>query len=170
MLLKNQRFLKEIKVSFGGHIAEQVEEKLNKGLLSAVIVIGIVVLGMIVFFVLNYEELISNKNAVSEPEDTAEEIVEVIEAGEVEPVEVESEIELEKSMTVIPDKDRSSDLPNKMEVYEYAQSLFNRVTNYGENYNPEIHDDMVIRQTAEHFGIDYQTADKLYLEGASNSY
>ena len=151
-------------------MAEQAEEKLNKGLLSAVIVLGIVVLGMILFFVLNYGELTSNKTAVSEPEDTVEEVVEIIEAEEVEPFEVESERELDKSTTVIPDKDRSSELPSSKEVYNYAQGVFDRLTNYGENYNPEIHDGMVIRQTAEHFGIDYQTADKLYLEGASNSY
>ena len=33
-------------------MAEQAEEKLNKGLLSAVIVLGIVVLGMILFFII----------------------------------------------------------------------------------------------------------------------
>ena len=53
------------------------------------------------------------------------------------------------------------------EVYEYGQSEFNSLTNFGENYIPEKHDELVIKKTADYFGIDYETANQLYLEGAT---
>ncbi|WP_342503797.1 hypothetical protein [Lysinibacillus sp. FSL L8-0126] len=39
------------------------------------------------------------------------------------------------------------------EVYDYGQSEFNSLTNFGENYIPEKHDELVIQKTADYFGI-----------------
>lgn len=56
--------------------------------------------------------------------------------------------------------------PTAKEVYNYAQGLFDVYTNYGDNYVPEVHDDLVLRETAEHFGISVSEADNLYYKGA----
>lgn len=56
--------------------------------------------------------------------------------------------------------------PTAKEVYDKAQSLFNKYTNYGDRYVPEIHDDLVIEETAEFFNISVSEANELYMEGA----
>ncbi|KUF32664.1 hypothetical protein [Lysinibacillus sp. F5] len=58
----------------------------------------------------------------------------------------------------------SNSLPNSKEVYDFAQRKFDEVTNYGENYEPEIHDELILKETATHFNIDYDTANTLYMK------
>lgn len=60
----------------------------------------------------------------------------------------------------------TNSLPNSKEVYDFAQSKFDEITNYGENYEPKIHDELVLKETATHFDIDYDTANTLYMKEA----
>lgn len=48
-------------------------------------------------------------------------------------------------------------------VYEYMKSQYNRLTNYGANYVPEIHDPQVASLASEKFGISTDRADKIYI-------
>lgn len=60
-----------------------------------------------------------------------------------------------------------NDFPTSKEVYDYAQSEFDSLTNFGENYIPEKHDVIVIQRTANHFDLDYKTTNQLYMEEAT---
>lgn len=60
-----------------------------------------------------------------------------------------------------------NDFPTSKEVYDYAQSEFDSLTNFGDNYIPEKHDELVIQKTADYFEIDYETANQLYMEEAT---
>lgn len=51
-------------------------------------------------------------------------------------------------------------------LYDYVQEQFNILTNYGDNYVPEIHDPIVMEKAAHTFNITLQQAEKLYYEGA----
>lgn len=59
---------------------------------------------------------------------------------------------------------------NKQEVYDFMEREFDRITNYGETYIPEIHDPLVIETAAEYFGITQEEADAMYIEVAMNMY
>lgn len=60
-----------------------------------------------------------------------------------------------------------NDFPTSKEVYDYAQSEFDSLTNFGDTYIPEKHDELVIQKTADYFDIDYETANQLYMEEAT---
>ncbi|MGE7920099.1 hypothetical protein ACQKM9_14375 [Viridibacillus sp. NPDC093762] len=60
-----------------------------------------------------------------------------------------------------------NDFPTSKEVYDYAQSEFDSLTNFGDDYSPEEHDELVIQKTADYFDIDYETANQLYMEEAT---
>lgn len=51
-------------------------------------------------------------------------------------------------------------------LYDYAQEQFNILTNYGDNYIPEIHDPIVMEKTAHAFNIPLRQVEKLYYKGA----
>lgn len=55
---------------------------------------------------------------------------------------------------------------SNIEVYDYMMTLFDVITNGGEDYDPEIHDKKVIELASKHFGISYAKADKIFLEEA----
>lgn len=111
-------------------------EKLNKGLLGLVLLFALIVIGMITFFALNYERFLGRQ------------IVEVDKVNTVETV------------------NQDSGLPSSKEVYDYTQAVFNRITNDGDDYVPEIHDEIALKETAAHFGIDYEKANELYITEA----
>lgn len=62
-----------------------------------------------------------------------------------------------------------NELPTSKQVFDYAQSDFNSLTNSGENYIPEKHDELVIQHTADYFGLDYEKTDQLYMEEATGN-
>lgn len=93
----------------------------------------------------------------------------------IEPVAVEevSEIEIKEVTTNSTNKEPSNVVtksePNAIEVFNYAQRLFDKYTNYGATYVPEIHDDLVMRETAAYFGISVADADRLHYQGGMDS-
>ncbi len=60
-----------------------------------------------------------------------------------------------------------NDFPTSKEVYDYAQSEFDSLTDSGDNYITKKHDELVIQKTAHYFDIDYETANQLYMEEAT---
>jgi hypothetical protein len=56
--------------------------------------------------------------------------------------------------------------PSNEEVYQYMMSAFDSITGNGENYDPEIHDSMVIKMAAQKFGISESEADQIFLKMA----
>ncbi|MCA1213481.1 MULTISPECIES: hypothetical protein [Bacillus] len=55
-------------------------------------------------------------------------------------------------------------------IYNYMENEFNRITNYGENYTPEIHDSMVTELASEKFGITVDEANEIYVSMSMNKY
>lgn len=55
-------------------------------------------------------------------------------------------------------------------IYNYMEDEFNRITNYGENYTPEIHDSMVAELASEKFGITVDEANEIYVSMSMNKY
>ncbi|TYS50099.1 hypothetical protein [Bacillus infantis] len=56
---------------------------------------------------------------------------------------------------------------NSMEnsnIYFFMRDEFDRTTNYGESYNPEVHDLLVVKSAAEKFSISELKADKIYID------
>ncbi|CDN42070.1 hypothetical protein BN871_AT_00720 [Paenibacillus sp. P22] len=51
-----------------------------------------------------------------------------------------------------------------IEIYEFAMNEFNSLTNYGENYDPEIHDPIVDKKTSEHFGISVEEVERIMID------
>lgn len=52
-------------------------------------------------------------------------------------------------------------------VHEYMQNQFDIITNYGENYVPEIHDPLVIQKAADAFNLTYEEVEILDYIGGS---
>ncbi|MBP1995207.1 hypothetical protein [Paenibacillus eucommiae] len=55
-------------------------------------------------------------------------------------------------------------------IYKYMMDEFDQITNYGDNYDPEIHDLQVLKRASEHFNISISEADKIYLEMATSGF
>ncbi|AOU01984.1 MULTISPECIES: hypothetical protein [Bacillus] len=55
-------------------------------------------------------------------------------------------------------------------IYDYMENEFNRITNYGENYTPEIHDSMVAELASKKFGITAEEANEIYVSMSMNKY
>lgn len=49
------------------------------------------------------------------------------------------------------------------EVYGYMEYYYNQLTNYGENYIPEVHDPQVAEMAANEFGISVSEAGQIYI-------
>ena len=52
-------------------------------------------------------------------------------------------------------------------VHEYMQNQFDVITNYGENYVPEIHDPLVTQKAADAFNLTYEEVERLDYIGGS---
>jgi hypothetical protein len=48
------------------------------------------------------------------------------------------------------------------EIYFFMREEFDRITNDGDNYDPEVDDQQVIKATAEKFSISESDADTIY--------
>ncbi|MBJ7894353.1 hypothetical protein [Bacillus atrophaeus] len=95
---------------------------------------------------------------------------------------VDSLYQLEKNDEVIFDledekekrKENSSEeearSANDQTIYNYMENEFNRITNYGENYTPEIHDSMVAELASEKFGITVDEANEIYVSMSMDKY
>ncbi|WP_424162203.1 hypothetical protein ACPA1T_19560 [Bacillus amyloliquefaciens] len=95
---------------------------------------------------------------------------------------VDSLHQLEKNDEVIFDledekekrKENSSEVEaqsaDDQTIYNYMENEFNRITNYGENYTPEIHDSMVSELASEKFGITVDEANQIYVSMSMNKY
>lgn len=59
---------------------------------------------------------------------------------------------------------------NKEEVYSFMKDQYNKLTNYGESYIPEIHDDKVDELASKKFGITKSEASRIYIEKEMNKY
>ncbi|MFJ7951513.1 hypothetical protein ACIQZG_08295 [Lysinibacillus sp. NPDC096418] len=59
---------------------------------------------------------------------------------------------------------------NKQEVYDFMESEFFRITNYGDTYIPEVHDPLIAELAATKFGITADEANAIYTEIAMNMY
>lgn len=55
-------------------------------------------------------------------------------------------------------------------IYLAMKSAFDEITNYGENYIPEVHDNIVIQAASEKFGITANEADRIYINGEMGEY
>lgn len=49
-------------------------------------------------------------------------------------------------------------------IYDFMEKAYDQLTNYGENYNPEIHDPMVAKLASEEFGISEYEAGRIYVK------
>ncbi|MBB6446548.1 hypothetical protein [Bacillus benzoevorans] len=58
---------------------------------------------------------------------------------------------------------------NEEAVYYFMEGKFEEITNYGENYVPEIHDPQVARLAASRFGISPEEADRIYIDQTMKS-
>ena len=54
------------------------------------------------------------------------------------------------------------------EIYQYMKTAYDELTNYGENYVPEIHDPLVAEMASERFGITEDEANNLYIKMEMN--
>lgn len=50
------------------------------------------------------------------------------------------------------------------EIYNYMKTQYDQVTNYGENYVPEVHDPQVANMAASRFGISASEAGQIYID------
>ncbi|MCR8867080.1 hypothetical protein NQ109_29565 [Priestia megaterium] len=65
------------------------------------------------------------------------------------------------------DEDESTEVSTTAtddEIYRYMQDMYDQLTNYGENYTPEIHDPQVARAAAEKFNITEEEAGQIYVD------
>lgn len=51
-------------------------------------------------------------------------------------------------------------------IYKYMVNAYDQITNYGENYVPEIHDQQVAELASKYFGITLSEADDIYVKVA----
>lgn len=51
-------------------------------------------------------------------------------------------------------------------VYQYIMQEFDVITNYGENYVPEVHDPIVVEKASKHFGMTVSEVDKIFMDKA----
>ncbi|MEH7393595.1 hypothetical protein V7149_19685 [Bacillus sp. JJ1503] len=72
------------------------------------------------------------------------------------------EYDFEKEEKMPTETVSSSSGPSDMEIYEYMKSVFDRETNYGANYIPEVHDQLAGKMASEKFGISSQEAIDIY--------
>lgn len=56
------------------------------------------------------------------------------------------------------------------EVYQYMKDAYNQITNFGDNYVPEIHDPQVAELASKQFGISTSEAGSIYVKMEMNSY
>lgn len=81
---------------------------------------------------------------------------------EVYPVE-------EETVTTTPsesDDIQSDNNPtfDKEAIHAFMEYQYNEITNYGESYDPEIHDPMVARLASERFGISEEEAGQIFID------
>ncbi|KAB2328975.1 hypothetical protein F7731_23790 [Cytobacillus depressus] len=69
-------------------------------------------------------------------------------------------IEKEKKVVSVSSDNNVSD----KDIYEYMKSQYDRLTNYGANYVPEIHDPQVAEMASNKFGISTSEADRIYID------
>lgn len=50
------------------------------------------------------------------------------------------------------------------EIYEFMKNAYNQITNFGADYNPEIHDEFVANLASEQFGISSSLAENIYIK------
>lgn len=60
-------------------------------------------------------------------------------------------------------KNSSDNTNNDDAVYRYIMNQFDIVTNYGENYIPEVHDPIVLQKAAAHFSMSVEKVDEIFL-------
>jgi len=60
--------------------------------------------------------------------------------------------------------DNSTSSPSKAEIYQYMKTAYDQLTNYGDSYDPDVHDPMVAQMAAEQFGISPTEAGNIYIE------
>ncbi|MFE7822303.1 hypothetical protein ACFU1R_29635 [Priestia megaterium] len=65
------------------------------------------------------------------------------------------------------DYNNNDDVPQlNDEVYQYMEHKFDEITNYGENYIPEIDDPKVVKAAAAYFNITEEEANNIYINKA----
>lgn len=147
---------------------------MNNKILSLLLVVMIVVVGGIGYLVYGeYKEYSMRKDQTNESKVLNEDSTlgeDFLEEGEILSVRAEEQIlnfsnEKDKG-NINTSNDEAVSKPTAREVYNKAQELFDKYTNYGNDYIPEIHDDLVIRETAEYFSISVTEANELYMVGA----
>ncbi len=74
----------------------------------------------------------------------------------------------EYDKTPTQNNDNSSSNNTDAAVYRYIMNQFDIVTNYGENYVPEIHDPIVLQRAASHFSMSISEVDRIFIEKAMN--
>lgn len=57
-----------------------------------------------------------------------------------------------------------NDYVSEQAVYDYMKAQYEQLTNYGENYDPEIHDSQVANMAASRFGISASEAGQIYIK------
>lgn len=55
-------------------------------------------------------------------------------------------------------------------IYITMKNAFDKITNYGENYVPEVHDDIVAKAASDTFGITVGEANRIYINGEMGEY
>lgn len=55
-------------------------------------------------------------------------------------------------------------------IYEFMMAAYNQLTNYGDNYEPEIHDPIVAELASKEFGITEKQAGDIYIKFEWNKY
>lgn len=69
-----------------------------------------------------------------------------------------------KDTSTSPSSNVSDNTNFKQEVHNYMKELYNKITNYGENYIPERDDPKVAKLASKHFGISAKEAGDIYAE------
>lgn len=59
---------------------------------------------------------------------------------------------------------------NKQSVYEYMKEQYDIITDYGNNYDPNVHDPMVAKMASQMFGISETEAGAIYVEFEMSGY
>jgi hypothetical protein len=70
----------------------------------------------------------------------------------------------EKVTTPVSTPDSSTSSSSKAEIYEYMKIAYDQLTNYGDSYDPDVHDPMVAQMAAEQFDISPTEAGNIYIE------
>ncbi|OME83096.1 hypothetical protein BK120_14945 [Paenibacillus sp. FSL A5-0031] len=68
------------------------------------------------------------------------------------------------------DKNDSLLAKNEDAIYSYIMEQFDKVTNQGEDYVPEIHDPIVLQKAADYFSISIEDVDRIFIEKAMSGY